>query len=132
MGKTLKRIIVALIVIVLLFAAGIFIMTWVSGKNLEKLADIKIEEPDLNAISDGTYKGNYSAFPVSADVEVDIKDHRIDAIRIIKHDNGQGKGAEVLPSRVVETQRVGQDLISGATYSSKVLLLAISDALDGE
>jgi uncharacterized protein with FMN-binding domain len=132
MGKTLKRIIVALLVIVSLFAAGIFIMTKISEKNLEGLAEIKIQEPDLNTISDGTYKGSYSAFPVSADVEVDIKGHRIEAIRLIKHDNGQGKGAETLPARVVLTQKIGQDLVSGATYSSKVILLAISDALDGE
>lgn len=132
MGKMLKRIIVVLLVIVSLFAAGIFIMTRISEKNLEGLAEIKIEEPDLNSISDGTYKGSYNAFPVSADVEVDIKDHRIEAIRLIKHDNGQGKGAEILPMRIVESQKVVQDLVSGATYSSKVILLAISDALDGE
>ncbi len=132
MGKTLKRIIAALLVIVSLFAAGIYIMTRISEKNLEGLAEIKLREPELNSISDGTYKGSYSAFPVSADVEVDIKDHRIEEIRLIKHDNGQGKGAEILPERVVETQKVVQDLVSGATYSSKVILLAISDALDGE
>ena len=132
MGKTLKRIIVALLVIVSLFAAGIFIMTKMSEKSLEGLAEIEIQEPDLNTLSDGTYKGSYSAFPVSADVEVDIKGHRIEAIRIIRHDNGQGKGAEILPAKVVLTQKVVQDLVSGATYSSKVILLAISDALDGE
>lgn len=39
--------------------------------------------------------------------------------------NGQGSGADVIPLRVVEAQSLNVDIVSGATYSSKIILLAI-------
>ena len=67
--------------------------------------------------------------PVSAKVSVTIKDHRIESIELLEHNNGQGAGAEVIPSIVVEKQTMQIDTISGATYSSKVILKAIENAL---
>ncbi|NCC85175.1 MAG: FMN-binding protein [Clostridia bacterium] len=47
----------------------------------------------------------------------------------MKHVNGMGQAAEALPSQVVEAQTLQVDLVSGASFSSKVILLAIEDAL---
>jgi uncharacterized protein with FMN-binding domain len=47
----------------------------------------------------------------------------------LEHRNGQGKPAEALTSRIVEQQSVELDVVSGATYSSMVILKAVELAL---
>ncbi len=128
MRKALKIILVILAVIVLLaIACAIFI--WQTGKNFETLSDLPIEDVNLSTVPDGTYKGSYSAFPVAAEVEVTVQGGKIAAIDLIKHSNGQGKAAEAITGMVVQAQSLKVDAISGATYSSKVIVLAIKDAL---
>jgi len=97
--------------------------------DLEYLKVIQIEDVDLNSVEDGTYLGEYSCFPVSVIVEVDIVSHKIVDLTIIKHDNGQGEAAEIIIDNVIDSQSLELDSIAGATYSSRVILLAIEDAL---
>lgn len=98
--------------------------------NLEKLAVSAISEVDLSKISDGFYSGGYKAFPIAAEVEVEVSNHSIAAVRLKKHNNGQGAPAEAILSKVVEAQSLQVDTIAGATYSSKVILKAIEAALN--
>lgn len=128
MSKKRKILLAVLVVILLLVAAAVIVFTQ-SGKKLEALADIPIQAIDLSAIPDGDYEGSYQTFPVAAEVKVTVQDHRMIAIDLIKHTNGQGQAAEAIPDRVLEAQSLQVDTISGATYSSKVILLAIQDAL---
>lgn len=80
----------------------------------------------MSEIQDGVYSGSYTAAPVSAEVSVTVKDHIITEIQIMKHINGQGASAEIMTDRVIESQSLQIDSVTGATYSSKVILLAIS------
>ncbi|NLW89928.1 MAG: FMN-binding protein [Clostridiaceae bacterium] len=96
---------------------------------MEGLHDIPIHDVDLSKVSDGVYEGNYETFPVSVTVEVSVKNGEITEIRLIRHINGQGKEAESVIGEVVENQTLQVDTVSGATYSSKVILLAVEDAL---
>lgn len=97
--------------------------------NLEGLADLTIPNVDLSQAKDGVYTGSYSAFPVAVELEVTIVNHAITDIVLRKHQNGQGADAEVIPARVIEAQSLDVDIVSGATYSSKVILKAIEAAL---
>jgi uncharacterized protein with FMN-binding domain len=97
--------------------------------NLKQLAYSEISDVNLASAKDGDYIGSYSAFPVSVEVKVTIKNHAIKEIELLKHNNGQGQGAKVIPDKVVEAQSLKVDGVSGATYSSKVILKAIQDAL---
>jgi len=98
-------------------------------ENLRQLANVEIPDADLSKASVGEYTGSYTVFPVSAEVKVTIRDHAIQEIILLKHENGQGQAAEVIPQRVTEAQSLRVDAVSGATYSSQVILLAIADAL---
>ena len=100
-------------------------------ENLEKLANAAIRDIDITALADGIYTGGYSMFPVSAEVRVTVKGQRITGIELLEHNNGRGAPAEVIPSCVVEAQSLDVDAVSGATYSSKVILKAIENALEG-
>jgi uncharacterized protein with FMN-binding domain len=131
----MKRKHIIVLLVVLVAAAGIFIgvrsMLTQSEASFESLKNEGIAEVDLAAIDDGTYTGSYSAFPVTAEVSVTVKDHVITGIELLKHDNGQGAPAEVIPGKVVEAQSLQVDTVSGATHSSLVILKAIENALVG-
>jgi uncharacterized protein with FMN-binding domain len=120
------RIIIAVVVVVLLAIWGA--MAYMQS-NLKQLSDLTIAKVDLSKIDDGIYAGSYKSFPVAAEVLVTISSHRIAGIDLVKHSNGQGSGAEIIPGQVVEAQSLEVDIVSGATYSSKVILKAIEDAL---
>lgn len=127
--KTRYKVLIGIAMVILLIMIAMIIAFNNIEKNLSHLADIDITEPEMNTISDGTYRGSYSAFPVSAIVDVTAQNSKIIEIRIVKHVHGQGSEAEVITDDVISRQSVNVESISGATYSSKVILLAIQDAL---
>jgi len=132
MKKGLKALLIVLAVIAVLVIAGaVAIPRLIAGieKKLETVVQIEIADIDLSTVPDGTYQGSYEAMPVAAEVEVTVKDHSITAIELVKHSHGRGSAAEVIPDRVVAAQSLQVDAVSGATHSSKVILLAIEDAL---
>lgn len=126
--KFVKIILIILAVIALFVVMGAIFMSNV-GKKLDALYDIQIQDVDLSAIPDGTYEGKHDVFPISVQVEVTVKGNKITEINLIKHVNGQGSAAEAIPEKVIKSQSLQIDAISGATLSSKVILLAIEDAL---
>jgi uncharacterized protein with FMN-binding domain len=126
-----KKVMILLIifVIVMFIVIGAKTLFGNMEANLEQLKVQKIREADLSKLVDGAYNGSYKAFPIEAEVEVTVENQRIKGINLTKHKHGQGAAAEVITSNVVEAQSLEVDIISGATYSSKVILKAIENAL---
>jgi len=88
--------------------------------------------PNLNNIQNGTYRGEYSLpkTPVSAVLDVTVQNHVLTAIKIIEHKCSPiGKKAESIIDRVIERQSLDVDAVSGATGSSKTILMAVENAL---
>ncbi len=131
MKKRNKILLTILIIIIAVVCIGSIVYYNIEAK-LNNLADLPISDVDLTKLDDGVYSGSYSTFPITAEVKVIIKDHQITKIDLVKHTNGQGQAAEVLPGRVVEAQSLDVDAITGATYSSKVILKAIENALNSD
>lgn len=129
----MKRKTIIIIAIVAVVITGIAITAKIVigsiESNLEELKYLQIDEVDMSTIKDGTYSGEYSALPVSAKVKVTVEGHQIKDIELLEHVNGQGSGAEIIPATVVEKQTLQIDTVSGATYSSTVILKAIENAL---
>jgi len=123
-----KLILILAIALLIISAVGFVIIKHI-GSNLESLKYIDIPEVVMSEIQDGVYIGSYTAAPVSAEVGVTVKSHIITDIKIIKHINGQGTPAEIITDRVIESQSLQVDSVTGATYSSKVILCAIKNAL---
>jgi len=110
----------------------VFSLTMCSGwkEGLEKLDSLEINEPDLEGISDGSYRGSCEGGPVLVEVEVEVKDNAMKTIVLLKHRNGKGKDAEAIIDDILQAQSLDVDVISGATYSSKAILKAIDNALN--
>ncbi len=117
----------AILLLVLVLAAGA-VMAYMA-KELASLEQAVITEADLSAVQDGTFEGRYKAGPVQVVLDVTVKDHQITKIDLIKHVNGQGRPAEAILDQVIAAQSLQVDAVTGATYSSKAILLAIQDAL---
>ena len=110
---------------------GVFLVAKGLESNMHKLKAMEMTDVDLAGIANGTYVGNYELFPVSVVVEVTIEDHELAGIRLIEHRHGRGKAAEAVIDRVLKAQALQVDSVSGATYSSLVILKAIDNALAG-
>ena len=88
--------------------------------------------PDLTPIVDGVYRGNYdlSGTPVEVTLDVTIQDKKIIKIEMVEHSSSPiGKKAERIIERIIESQSLDVDAISGATVSSKTILKAVENAL---
>ncbi|MEA2067506.1 MAG: FMN-binding protein [Thermotogota bacterium] len=129
MKKRTKIILIIILAIIAVSVTGFVILVNRLESNLEKLMALDIQNIDVSSVPDGKYTGSYSVFPVSAEVEVTVSNNEIENIDLIKHTHGRGEAAEVIPEKVVEAQSLKIDVITSATYSSKVILKAIEDAL---
>lgn len=132
MVRLMKKIIIIIVLIITVISIGSLIAYNTIENNFKKLSIAKVESIDLSTLENGDYKGSYSSFPISVEVTVNVQDHRISAIVLNKHVNGQGQLAEEILVKVVEENSIEVDVVSGATYSSKVILSAISNALNNK
>lgn len=128
MRKRTKILFIIFVIIASLTAFGIYMINKIN-QEMEVLTISEIPEINLVQIDDGTYSGSFKSLLIKVQVEVTIQNHVITDIIILEHQNGQGDDADVIIDDVLLEQSINIDFISGATYSSKAILLAIGDAL---
>ena len=109
-----------------------FLITIALAAACVNLDDIVINNPDLSKIADGVCRGKSKVGPVRVTLDVSMQGGAITSIQIIKHINGRGKKAEAIVPRIIEAQSLDVDAMSGATGSSKAILLAVEHALSGK
>jgi uncharacterized protein with FMN-binding domain len=91
----------------------------------------RIAEVELATVGDGVYTGHCGDFLVAVDVELTVRDHRIEAVRITDQRAGQGHEAREVTGRIVAAQTPKVDAVSGATGSSYCIMVAADRALQG-
>lgn len=99
------------------------------ASKIEQTRNLTIHTPDFSIISDGKYEGAYDGGPVQVRLVVQVTDHTITNIEILKHDCGKGRAAESIIDSILQIQSLEIDAISGATVSSKAILKAVELAL---
>ncbi len=87
---------------------------------------------DAKNLKDGTYTGSGQGYKSTITVEVTISGGKITAIDVVSQDDDEPyfSNAKTLISQVIAKQSTSVDTVSGATYSSKGILVAIKNALD--
>ena len=116
----MKKFLFVFLVVVFIFSCA---TTWM---------DLHPLLPDLTHKPDGVYRGKYdvSKTPISVVLDVTVSNGRITHINIIKHNCSPiGKKAERITERIINEQSLSVDAISGATASSKGILMAVENAL---
>lgn len=126
--KLLKKILLISFLAILCFViVGFFKIKSESNKAINS---IQISNIDLLCVDDGSYIGDFSSGPCYAKVKVTVKNNEIQKISILEHRTGMGRKAESIVHEVIKKQSLeNDDIISGATVSSKVILKAIENAL---
>ncbi|MGE4531611.1 MAG: FMN-binding protein, partial [Acidithiobacillus sp.] len=98
-------------------------------KGEEILSNTTFSDITLSAIADGSYTGEFGAGPVYVKAQVTVKNGVMTEIMLLEHDNGKGSAAEGIVDKMLQSQTTNVDLVSGATYSSKVIRKAVENAL---
>jgi uncharacterized protein with FMN-binding domain len=93
------------------------------------LQEVKIEPVDFGAVSDGTYQAVHETTLVTAEMRAVMVSGVMTELVVIRHECGLGKPAEAIVERVLAAQSLEVDAVSGASYSSKVILKATETAL---
>lgn len=128
----MKIFLIILIVIIAIITGTAIVFTRLAAQSEDAYAQLlagKVSEPDLSVLDDGEFRGAYRVFPVNVELEVGILDNKIQSIEIIKHINGQGGPAEAIVDKIIDKQSLQVDTVTGATFSSLVILKAVEDAL---
>lgn len=127
--KILKRILIVFGVFIALITIGFTVLYFTTKKSEAAYNDFDFAGLDLSSVEDGTYTGSEDGGIVKASVEVTVKDHAITKVTILSHDCGLGKPAEVIVNDIVKQNSLEVDSISGATFSSNVIKVAVYNAL---
>lgn len=126
MSRKLK---ITLIVVLLIGFAG-FLGFQKLNNDLEHLKEYSFETQYPSQWKYGIYIGDANQFPIKVKVEVYIQNQRITTLTLLEHQTGEGQSAETILDHVLDAQSLDVDVITGATYSSILILKAIEDALE--
>ena len=124
--KTVLIAVSALLVIGLL-AGGLYLKSISDYK--AKVAALTFDEIDLTKVEDGVYEGQCDTGIVRVRVQVTIRNHQLESIELLEHENGRGTPAEAILDQMVQNQTTAVDAVSGATCSSKVIRKAVENAI---
>lgn len=85
-------------------------------------------------LADGVYKGTGTGYAGDITVSVQIKDKQIVAIDILSSSDDAAffNRAKAVIDRIIESQTLNVDTVSGATFSSNGIISAVKNALTGE
>ena len=124
--KVLKILGTLLVILVCIIGVAFLVMSKQQNDALAKLTNLPI---DMAKVADGVYTGESEAALVKVRVQVTVKDHAIEDIQLLKHENGLGKAAEAMLPEMVEQNTDNVDTVSGATASSLTIRNAVNQAL---
>lgn len=122
-------IVVGVLLIAGLTAYGVFKSRYRTMVENTETAFQAMGATDPATLADGTYRGSFGEFLASVDLEVTVKDGRIDAITITDQKCGKGYEARETVDRIIAAQSPRVDAVSGATGSSKCIMIAAHRAL---
>ena len=115
---------------VILVILAVFFYNITNG--LSEGAKVPLSGIDLSAVPNGSYTGAYEFKRWSNTVVVQIQDHRITAVNIVKDVPGARitNCSDEIFRRVIKAQNTTVDAVSGATVTSKAYLKAIENAFN--
>ena len=101
----------------------------------EETAEETTLEGQVFDLPDGVYEGTGTGFAGKITVSVEIKNKKIVAITVLNveaDDAAFFNRAKGVIDRIIQSQNLDVDVVSGATYSSRGIISAVKNALTGE
>ncbi|WP_313562935.1 FMN-binding protein [Ruminiclostridium cellobioparum] len=134
-----------IVILAIIGVIGIALLGGIMGTEpgRREIKNLTINDINFKNLRDGTYVGEYKGKKDSfrnTRVEVTVSSGRVTGIKVLKGAlNKEGKPAEInskgstvedLFEKVIETQSLQVDVISGATLTSKTHIKAVENALE--
>ena len=129
--RTAARVFFVVLAVVLVAVGALAIRMTVMGRRLAA-GHTTVASVDLTQLPDGRYTGSFGDFLVSAEVEVEVQAGRITGARIVSQECGPGYEAAETIDRILAAQSPLVDVVSGATGSSRSIMVAAHRALTGQ
>ncbi|MCD4706803.1 MAG: FMN-binding protein [Candidatus Sabulitectum sp.] len=89
----------------------------------------QITDIDLGSFENGEYTGDAGDFVISVRLSVTVENHCITRIDILNQSGGKGYEAHEILDRIIEAQSPDVDVVTGATGSSRCIMIAVRNAL---
>lgn len=89
----------------------------------------QVEAVDLSNVPDGDYLGRYGDFLVAVNLKTTVKNHQITGITIIDQKCGPGYEGRETVERIIKAQSPKVDAVTGATSSSRSIMVAVYHSL---
>ncbi len=125
----LKKLLAVLAVVAVVALAGALMFTSRYRRMARVIENTEIENIDLSQVPNGVYAGAFGEFVVGIELKVHVEDHRITAIDVVSQKAGKGyEGLETI-DWIISSQSLDVDAVTGATGSSKVIRIAVQNAL---
>ncbi|MDD5594170.1 MAG: FMN-binding protein [Candidatus Margulisbacteria bacterium] len=122
-------IVAAVIVLVIICVIGAFYVRFQSMASNVKYQYESLKPVDLAKVADGVYTGSFGDFLVSVKVDVVVKRHRIEQVKIVEQKCGPGYEASDMTNRIVKAQSPKVDAVTSASGSSMAIMIAVNRAL---
>lgn len=106
-----------------------------AADGIAEVAEETTLEGQIFDLPDGVYEGTGTGFAGKITVSVEIKDKKIVAITVLNveaDDAAFFNRAKGVIDRIIQSQNLDVDVVSGATYSSRGIISAVKNALTGE
>ncbi len=103
-----------------------------STDNIEKPDSADSTDTADPVYKDGTYTGDGQGFGGNIQVQITIADDTLTDIQVVsaeKEDSAYLSQGKAVIDRILEAQSTDVDTVSGATFSSTGILMAVEDAL---
>lgn len=125
--KKLVKILLSIVVVLflLIIGTGLFF-----NVGLKAGAKLQINNINLSSIEDGSYTGKYASGRFTNELKVIVKDHKIVKVEVLKDVMvSKPEISKELFTKIIDSQNVKVDTISGATVTCNAYLKAIENAL---
>ncbi|MDD3335877.1 MAG: FMN-binding protein [Eubacteriales bacterium] len=122
-----KKVIIRIAVIALAFGLGVFTLALII-----RPVPLSIGSIDLTTAQDGHYIGICQNKILFAVVDINVKDHALQDVKVLEHKASYLGVAQAVARQVQSKQSLEIDAISGATFTRDTVLKAIENGLKGE
>lgn len=124
-----KKILITVAAVVILLAVAALFFKFRYDSMVRTIESQPIEEVDLSRVEDGVYPGEFGDFLLHVSLEVTVSNGRITDIDVTEQRGGPGYEAHETLDRILEAQSPLVDAVSGATGSSRCIMIAAYRAL---
>lgn len=127
-SKSAPKILAAASLLVIMFGGYLVLR---KKNQIAEASKLPFTQVELSDIDDGVYSGKtYTSF-LHLELEVEVKEHRLTDIKVLKNDGIDGETAKPIINEMIKQNSIVVPAIKGAELGSIVYISCVNQALVG-